>query len=662
MQGPMFDGVGGHDGFGFPLAPPDHTESELAAILAANPANDPELAAELAARDGIGPDGQAGEVVDPVDLLLEDVARLAPGPLLAGRLRGFSERGGTTPSTTPSTTSPAAGSVVASTAGGVTDGPATDAAPLGTPLGTLDGAELRQVVAGWERLISWARGEQARVARELIHRVDDPLSRDSVAGEISGELHVTTNEAWQIAMRAEGTGRYPALADALGSGTVDAKKADTFLRAGADLTPGERAEAITDLLPYAPRRTWKWISEQLNARAATLHGARARRRDVTDRCNVWAEQAGPGRGRIVADLPVTDAAMTFNAVQAAAKALKDTPGENRPLGALRAAAFTALVTGRVVVPCPDDAAGGSADHPRGSDVHTGGPEADAPVTPPDLVEPRLDTDLVPVPEDPQGLHLTAPAPATDPGTGAGAGAGAGAAPGTLLRVIEVPATVQVTVAASTLLDPADMTPGMIEGLGPIPADDAARIAADGTWRRLLTDPVSGVLRDYSTRTYAPGATLRAAVTARDRTCRFPGCDRPAVAGGKPATDLDHLQPFDKDHRYLPGEPGQTRAENLHPLCRRHHNVKTHANWRVTRDPATGVTRWTAPTGTVTAVEPTAVDPVVRYAHARGLTIAQPPGEPATTRRSGVPASGPRTPRGGTRRPDPRPPGPGRPPF
>ncbi|MBO0609233.1 HNH endonuclease signature motif containing protein [Myceligenerans salitolerans] len=486
---------------------------------------------------------------------------------------------------------------------------------------------LRAVVAAWDRVASWARAAQARVARELMARTDGPLARDSVAGEIAAELHATTGEAWQIAMRGEGTGQYPALADALATGRVDAKKADTFLRAGADLTPEERGQAIDDLLPAAPRRTWKWISERMNARAATLHGAKARRREVIDRCNVWAEQAGPGRGRIVADLPVTDAARTFNAIQAAAKTLKDTPGERRPLGALRAAAFTALTTGRLVLPSPGDSPGDDSlgeDPLREDPLQDGSRDTgDPPAEPPRLVEPVLDTDLVPVPDDPYGVHLTGPAPDRAPGPGTGH------ATGTRLRVIDVPASVHVTVPAGMLLDPDDATPGILDGFGPIPADHAARIAADGTWRRLLTDPASGVLTDYSTRTYAPGVTLRAAVTARDRTCTFPGCDRPAATGGRPALDLDHIEPFDKDHRCRPGERGQTRADNLHPLCRRHHNLKTHANWQVTRDPDTGTTRWTAPTGAAAVVEPTIVDPVIRYGLAHGMTLAAPP-EPSTT--------------------------------
>jgi hypothetical protein len=97
--------------------------------------------------------------------------------------------------------------------------------------------------------------------------------------------------------------------------------------------------------------------------------------------------------------------------------------------------------------------------------------------------------------------------------------------------------VQVSVALSTLLG-LDYQPGELAGHGPIPASVARRIAADptGTWHRLITDP-TGRLIDYGTTTYRPPADLTRFVTARDQTCTFPGCTRPARR-----CDLDHEIP------------------------------------------------------------------------------------------------------------------------
>jgi len=127
---------------------------------------------------------------------------------------------------------------------------------------------------------------------------------------------------------------------------------------------------------------------------------------------------------------------------------------------------------------------------------------------------------------------------------------------------------QVVIDAATLLGLAN-NPGEIIGFGPIPAELARRLASGSdTWRRLVTDPVTGHLLDYGTRRYEPPAALREYIIARDRTCQFPGCAR-----GSYLCDLDHVEPFTGDD-----DGGATSADNLLALCRRHHRLKTHNNW------------------------------------------------------------------------------------
>jgi Domain of unknown function (DUF222) len=142
--------------------------------------------------------------------------------------------------------------------------------------------------------------------------------------------------------------------------------------------------------------------------------------------------------------------------------------------------------------------------------------------------------------------------------------------------------VQVTVAATTLLD-LDDKPAELAGHGPIPAVLARQIAADpsGTWRRILTDPATGTVLDVGHRSYRPPRPLARYVTARDATCRFPGCRQPARR-----CDLDHLRPW---------PDGPTSAANLISLCRHHHRFKHSNRWQVSADRDSTVT-WTAPTG------------------------------------------------------------------
>lgn len=144
-------------------------------------------------------------------------------------------------------------------------------------------------------------------------------------------------------------------------------------------------------------------------------------------------------------------------------------------------------------------------------------------------------------------------------------------------------SVSVLVDLSTLVGQND-EPGWLDGYGPISAGQARELAHDetGTWRRLLTDPVSGQLLDYGTTRYRPPRQLADHVLARDGECGFPFCTHPAQR-----SDLDHIVPFPQ---------GETAAANLQPLHRRHHNAKTEAGWSAERDDRTGTTTWTSPQG------------------------------------------------------------------
>lgn len=66
----------------------------------------------------------------------------------------------------------------------------------------------------------------------------------------------------------------------------------------------------------------------------------------------------------------------------------------------------------------------------------------------------------------------------------------------------------------------------------------------------------------------PTAGLRTRTGLRRDTCVFPWCERPAVA-------------CDADHHIPAGQGGPSCDCNLHPLCRRHHRLKTFAGWSYT---------------------------------------------------------------------------------
>jgi len=144
-----------------------------------------------------------------------------------------------------------------------------------------------------------------------------------------------------------------------------------------------------------------------------------------------------------------------------------------------------------------------------------------------------------------------------------------------------PVTVNLTVDLQTLLG-MDENPGILAGYGAIPASVARELAADGKWRRFITDPVTGNLLDYGRETYEPPQVLIDFLMARDRICRFPGCRQPSRTA-----DIDHAHPWEKG--------GVTSAENMGLLCRRHHRMKTVGGWKLESFPD-GSCRWTSPDG------------------------------------------------------------------
>lgn len=156
----------------------------------------------------------------------------------------------------------------------------------------------------------------------------------------------------------------------------------------------------------------------------------------------------------------------------------------------------------------------------------------------------------------------------------------------------VRATVAVTVPVLSLLDDdaAVSAPAEVDGVGPIPIGAARTLcgAADG-WMRVLTHPETGVVLSVGRTRYRPPADLQRLVRWRAARCTAPGC---RIAAGR--CEIDHTVAWEHG--------GETRADNLTPLCKGHHNVKHHGGWQ-TRQHPDGVIVWTSPAGRRYRVEP-----------------------------------------------------------
>ena len=105
---------------------------------------------------------------------------------------------------------------------------------------------------------------------------------------------------------------------------------------------------------------------------------------------------------------------------------------------------------------------------------------------------------------------------------------------------------------------------------------AEREGPDVSRRVLARISAPPSLRDLTGSGYRFPPRLRRFLEARDRTCVFPGCGRPART-----TDKDHRRPW---------PAGATSADNGECLCRHHHRAK-HSVFTVLHDTDTGDYLW-----------------------------------------------------------------------
>jgi uncharacterized protein DUF222/HNH endonuclease len=113
----------------------------------------------------------------------------------------------------------------------------------------------------------------------------------------------------------------------------------------------------------------------------------------------------------------------------------------------------------------------------------------------------------------------------------------------------------VHVDAQTLATGAEGRCELADGQ-PLAAETARRLACDASLVELRELEAGRLSLGRKRRTVSPA--LRRALAARDRGCRFPGCDRTRFV------DAHHVQHWSRG--------GETNLENLVLLCRRHHRL------------------------------------------------------------------------------------------
>ncbi len=180
-------------------------------------------------------------------------------------------------------------------------------------------------------------------------------------------------------------------------------------------------------------------------------------------------------------------------------------------------------------------------------------------------------------------------------------------PGSVARIegpvteAKITAQVNVIVPLESLLTSDTGCAGGVVGGSAVSSevirDLVAAASTSSTIRRLVTDS-TGCIVDAGRTRYAVSDTQRHLIALRDGTCRFPGCSRAAVR-----CEIDHATPWD--------DGGGTDLDNLGPLCKHHHQMKTHGGWRITVSHRSGRCTWRSPLGRVYEHEPTPLVPPPR---------------------------------------------------
>jgi hypothetical protein len=431
---------------------------------------------------------------------------------------------------------------------GSAPGPALDALLDSLDTALLDDAELVEYVAASQRLQAreYARGAAAAAVlaqRPSMQPAWSPAAggAPAEAGTAGDELAMRLSCSRRTAIRLVRHGRAFAhtltdTGDALATGRIGTVGAQIIAERLHDLPTQTALDVQARVLPEAGRRTPTQLRRDLEKALIVVDPAEAASRAVQARSTRRVErpQVLPdGMAGLHAVLPAATAARIYASLDSHARTARRA-GDPRTLDQLRADGMSDLI------------------------LHTGCSGAGSTV---------ID-----------------------------------ASPSTGCRVVNRSrAQIRVTVALSTLLG-LDEQPAELAGHGPIDATAARALAEGGVWQRIVTAPLSGTVLDVGRTRYRPPAGIVEHVQARDRTCVRPGCSAAAES-----CDLDHTIEF---HGAAAGSTpngsgahatfdvpgtGRTAADNLGPLCRRDHRLKTDGG-HVLRQPEPGVFEWTSPAG------------------------------------------------------------------
>ena len=455
---------------------------------------------------------------------------------------------------------------------------------------------------------------------DSLHRLTDP--DEWSADEVRAALGLTRRGAQLLVNEAHAVvHRLPKLHEAMAAGQLDPGRARVFMDWTLELTDEHARQVVDALLPKCDlaaqtRMTTGQLADEVKTMAVTLDPNWAERRyeGKLEERRVIATREPEGTASLSGKhLPVERVAASKERIERLARAARRA-GDKRPIDHIRADLYLGMTDGTyeglraeqiiAALLAAGDVEATCADVTAAMDDQGGlwkaEPEAAS------TAEPMPEQEPMPEPEPSwAGVHLRArlttllgldryPAELAGWGTchaelavqmvrqlGAAqwryiftcpdgylldTGLLRSRPSGSRKRKATCEAVVEIVV-------PAGLLPRLF---GPDGADLQGTVAPDllKAWDAVLADlhdklTEPSMARLLDPRRRVPGAALRREVIAAIDTCIGAGCRAPARSA-----DIDHLH----DH----SQGGDTVKENLEPMCRHDHRVKTEAGWQLRR--------------------------------------------------------------------------------
>ncbi|HLS26647.1 MAG TPA: DUF222 domain-containing protein [Beutenbergiaceae bacterium] len=208
----------------------------------------------------------------------------------------------------------------------------------------LDESLVLELIAGCERIKSWATARQAELITEMHTRSTGAPRPEHLDDAMRVRLGITGRSAGMLEDRARRLAHAPEVLKALKAGWIDVRKADVLLSRTDTLSTLEARAVQRKFIPTADRRTPPQLRADVDRAVLAIDPEVAEERNEAAKKTrtVTLNPASDGMAWLSAYLPAPEAMAAFTVMDVLAG--ESSPEDDRDAGARRADAFTRVFT------------------------------------------------------------------------------------------------------------------------------------------------------------------------------------------------------------------------------------------------------------------------------------------------------------------------------